>query len=307
MLHLGGAPIRQQLAAPGLAARSRRQAAGAGAPASRSTPRPPPPASVRHPLPAGRVPADPCAQARDRRLPGGRAHRRTQRPAPWDRRLPAGRAHRPSQRPPAWDRRLPAGRVTADPSGHPPGTAVFQKVSQEPNRSAPPWWSPHPAQLAAPGLAARSRRQAAGAGAPASRSTPGPPPPASIRHPLPAGRAHRPSQRPPAWDRRLPAGRVTADPSGHPPGTAVFQKVSQEPNRSAPPWWSPHPAQLAAPGLAARSRRQAAGAGAPASRSTPGPPPPASIRHPLPAGREDGPIDPPPARPAIRPRSGSSG
>ncbi len=102
---------------------------------------------------------------------------------------------------------LPAGPARHRFQHHRPGTAGFQRVSQKPNRSAPPWWSPHPAQLAAPGLAARSRRQAAGAGAPASRSTPWPPQPASLRHPLPSGRSRRRSRLRPPLDRRLPAGR----------------------------------------------------------------------------------------------------
>ncbi len=120
-----------------------------------------------------------------------------------------------------------------------PGTADFQRVSQNPNRSAPPWWSPHPAQLAAPWLAARSRRQAAGAGAPASRSTPRPPPPASVRHPLPAGLTLAPA-RPPTlgpWDRRLPAG------------LALAPARPQRPRPPAPAW----PALWTAPAMPALS------------------------------------------------------
>ncbi len=118
---------------------------------------------------------------------------------------------------------------------------------------------PPPGAACCAGLVARTRRQAAGAGATASRRSTGAlhlggapirrsllrrvggqipaasrrgrgsgkpehskaPPPASIRHP------------------RVAAHRDT------PPGGRGCRKSS---NPSAPPWWSPHPAQLAAPG-----------------------------------------------------------
>ncbi len=115
------------------------------------------------------------------------------------------------------------------------------------------------------GLAARSRRQAAGAGAPASRSTPGPPPRASIRLRLQAG---------PGSDASFVGRWVSWLPEGVAEGQLECSTLVEPPSGAA-----------CCAGLAARSRRQAAGAGAPASRSTPGPPPPAAMRHPLPAGQ----------------------